>query len=274
MDITALQADPRCLFAVSHSGGKDSQATLIEVLRHVPSHRVIVIYADLGEAAWDGAKDHARVQAEAAGCAFYVVDAIYADGRAKSFLNRVEDQKAKRPDAPSFPSPKNRWCTSELKTGPIQKCIKDYMRARGLTKVVDCQGLRAQESDHRKGLTPFVYENENLAPSGKPKSKLVAAGRRVWTWLPIHAQSTAWVFETIAAAGQSPHWAYAAGNERLSCVFCIFGKVSDLRNGAKHRPELFRKYVELEARVGSTLSPSGKPLAELVGDAAALASNT
>jgi 3'-phosphoadenosine 5'-phosphosulfate sulfotransferase (PAPS reductase)/FAD synthetase len=270
-DIQTLQADPRCLFAVSHSGGKDSQATLIEVLRWVPSHRVIVIYADLGEVAWDGAKEHARAQAEAAGCAFYVAEAIYKDGRDKTFLNKVEDRFATRPDAPSFPSPNNRWCTSELKTGPIQKVIRTYMKARGLTKVVDCQGLRAAESDHRKGLSPFVYENENRNAKGEPKSGLCGAGRHVWTWLPIHAQSTSWVFETIATAGQSPHWAYAAGNERLSCVFCIFGKASDLRNGAKHRPELFAKYVELETRTGSTLSPSGKPLADLVGDAINLA---
>ena len=245
---------------------------LIEVLRHVPANRVLVIYADMGEVAWAGALEHARRQANDARCDFRVAKAVWKDGTSKDFLGMVEQRFAQDPTVPSFPSKNQRRCTSELKTGPIQTVIRHYMKARGFTKVVECLGLRAQESDHRKGLSPFVYENINLGKSGKPKNKLVAAGRRVWTWLPIHDKRVEWVFETIAQANQEPHWAYAAGNERMSCVFCLFGKVSDLRNGLKHRPELFAKYDALERKTGYTLSMHGKPLRELVGEAIALAS--
>jgi hypothetical protein len=74
------------------------------------------------------------------------------------------------------------------------------------------------------------------------------------------------VFKTIRDAGQTPHWAYAAGNSRLSCVFCILASAQDLANGARHRPELLAKYLELEARTGYTMHQSRKPLGELVAE--------
>lgn len=94
------------------------------------------------------------------------------------------------------------------------------------------------------------------------------AGREWYDWLPIHSLTTAEVFETIRAAGQEPHPAYAAGNLRLSCVFCIMGDKRDLALGAKARPDLFAKYVEMEKRTGYTLHMSRKPLTQLVAEAA------
>ena len=35
----------------------------------------------------------------------------------------------RRPDAPSFPSVNRRWCTSELKTGPIEREVRDWVKA-------------------------------------------------------------------------------------------------------------------------------------------------
>ena len=43
------------------------------------------------------------------------------------------------------------------------------------------------------------------------------AGRTWYDWLPIHGLETPDVFKIIRAAGQEPHWAYAAGMSRLSC---------------------------------------------------------
>src|SRR5215510_9327483 len=101
---TNILLDPTVLYAVSHSGGKDSQAQLIEVLKHVPAAQVAVFHADLGDIEWPGAKDLAQAQAEAAGVPFIVAHAVYQDGSPKTFLNKVEHQFARRPTAPSFPS--------------------------------------------------------------------------------------------------------------------------------------------------------------------------
>jgi hypothetical protein len=66
---------------------------------------------------------------------------------------------------------------------------------------------------------------------------------------------------------KEPHPAYAAGNERLSCVFCIMGSRNDLAHGARARPDLFAKYVAMEKATGYTMHMSRKPLAELVREA-------
>lgn len=73
----------------------------------------------------------------------------------------------------------------------------------------------------------------------------------------------------IQGAGQEPHWAYAAGNDRLSCTFCIMGSAKDIANGARHRPDLLAKYIEIEQRTGYTMHMSRKSLTELIEEAAA-----
>ena len=119
--------------------------------------------------------------------------------------------------------------------------------------MVNCTGIRAAESASRAKVEVFKKHERNSV-----------AGRDWYEYAPIHAMSTAAVFETIRAAGQEPHPAYAAGNERLSCVFCIMGSRNDLKKGAAARPELFEKFAALEERTGYTMHMSRKSLRELV----------
>lgn len=113
-------------------------------------------------------------------------------------------------------------------------------------------GLRAAESAGRAKKDAF-RKNESISNS-------VATW---YEWLPIHALTTDEVFATIREDGQTPHAAYAAGNERLSCMFCIMGSRRDLQNAARHNPALLAKYIELEQRIGYTMHMSRRPLAEL-----------
>ena len=258
------------LFVVNHSGGKDSQALLIHILKIVPRSQILVVHATLGEIEWEGALELAQKQAQDAGVPFIVARANWKDGSDKTFLNMAERRFADRPDAPSFPSAKHRQCTSDLKRGPIEREILRYMRERGLKLVVNCEGIRAAESRDRAKRSPFVHLNSKLDKDGKPTSALARAGREAYSWLPIFDLQTLDVWCTILGAGQRPHPAYYAGNERLSCVFCIMGSKNDLANGAKARPDLFRRYVELEERTGYTMHMSRKPLAQLVAEAQAI----
>jgi 3'-phosphoadenosine 5'-phosphosulfate sulfotransferase (PAPS reductase)/FAD synthetase len=141
-----------------------------------------------------------------------------------------------------FPSPKYRQCTSDLKRGPIERTIRQICRETGRNIVVNCMGIRAQESASRAKLATFKRNDAN--------SK---AGREWYDWLPIHEMTTAEVFRTIAAAGQEPHWAYQAGMTRLSCCFCIMASRSDLATAARLQPDLYRRYVETERRLDSTM---------------------
>lgn len=235
------------LFVINHSGGKDSQAMMIKMLEMVPKAQTIVIHATLGEAEWPGALEHAQAQAVAADVPFIVAQA------GKTFFDMVEHRFATRPDAPSFPSASYRQCTSDLKRGPIEREIRRYAKANGYTKIVSCTGVRAQESAARAKQEPF-----------KKNELQSIAGRQWFNWCPIFTLSTAEVFATIAGAGQKAHWAYAAGNERLSCMFCIMGSKKDLKNAAKHNPELAGKYIALEKKTGYTMHMSRKSLTEIL----------
>jgi len=237
------------LFVANHSGGKDSQAMLIKLLKRIPPTQLVVMHASLGEVEWKGALEHAQAQAQAAGLPFVVAHAV------KTFLQMVEHRYAVRPGPNSscWPSASNRQCTSDLKRGPIEREVRRYAKANGFTRIVSCLGIRAAESPGR-AKRPSFSRNERGS----------IAGRDWYEWLPIHDMPTDQVFRTIADAGQSVHWAYTAGNDRLSCVFCIMGSPRDIANGAMHRPDLLAKYLKIEDRTGYTMHQSRRSLRELV----------
>lgn len=241
--IIALR-DRGALFVLSHSAGKDSQAMTIAVRALVPDAQLLVVHADLGEVEWDGNLDHIR--ATTAG-----LDLVVAQP-ASSFFDMVDRRGM-------FPSAANRQCTSDLKRTPIDREVRRYLRDHpefgGL--VVICMGMRAQESTSRAQLATFKRSNRN--------SK---AGREWFDWLPIHDMTADQVFASIAAAGQVPHPAYAAGMSRLSCCFCIMASAADLTTAARLKPALYARYVAKERELGFTLSMSRRTLPEITGIAA------
>lgn len=233
------------LFVANHSGGKDSQAQLIRLLERVPTSQMVVVHASLGAMEWPGAMELARDQAAAAGLPFIVATA------AKTFLEMVERRFEGRPEVPSWPSASHRQCTSDLKRGPIQREVRRYAKANGYKVIVNCLGLRAQES-------PGRAKRKEFSQMG------ISNSVHTWyEWLPVHELSTVEIFDTIEQAGQKPHYAYELGNDRLSCVFCIMASKKDLRTGATHNPELLAQYTALEQRTGYTMHMSRIPLVEL-----------
>ena len=154
-----------------------------------------------------------------------------------------------------FPSPSTRQCTSDLKRAPIQKFINNFARKHGFHYVVNCLGIRADESSSRAKKLAFQY-----------KPKLSAKHRKQYEWLPIHSMLLDEVWTTIKDAGQEPHYAYGLGMSRLSCVFCIMAKDSDLRIAGKAKPQLAKKYIDTEERLDFTLSMSRRPLKEIINN--------
>lgn len=236
------------LFVSNHSGGKDSQAMLIKLLEVIPPRQLVVVHASLGAIEWPGAMELARAQAADDWLPFIIARAN------KTLLEMVERRFKSRPEVPSWPSASTRQCTSDLKRGPIQREIRRYAKANGFKTIVNCLGLRAQES-------PGRAKRKTFGMMGISNSVLTW-----YEWLPIHEMKTDQVFATIRNDGQKPHYAYALGNERLSCVFCIMASRGDLRNGATHHPELLEQYAELEARTGYTMHMNRIPIRELATD--------
>lgn len=234
------------LFVSNHSGGKDSQAMLIKLLDLIPTKQLLVVHASLGEMEWPGALELAQKQAEQSDLPFIVATAR------KSLLEMVERRFENRPEVPSWPSASTRQCTSDLKRGPIQREVRRYAKANGFKVIVNCLGLRAQESPGRAKRQAF-RKNESDSNSVL-----------TWyEWLPVHDLKEAEVFSIIGEAGQHPHYAYELGNERLSCVFCIMASRNDLKNGATHHPELLEQYAALETRTGYTMHMNRIPIKEL-----------
>lgn len=216
--------DRGALFVINHSGGKDSQAMTIKLRKLVPACNLLVIHADLPDADWPGTWDHVQ-----ATCEGLEVQQVVAG---KTLLSMAEKRGM-------WPSPKYRQCTSDLKRGPIEKAIRHHIKNHELSGlVVNCMGIRAEESYARAKAAEFKFNKRN--------SK---AGREWYDWLPIRNWTTAQVFEEIAKANQKPHWAYEAGMERLSCCFCIMASKNDLTIAAKLNPDMYRKYVELEKKI-------------------------
>lgn len=217
------------LFAVNHSGGKDSQAMMDHIRRLVPHDQIVVIYAPLPGVVWEGTLSH--IKATNGGFPLVLASAV------KTFFDMVEHRQ-------KWPSPKIRNCTSDLKRGPIEREIRRYLKANprfnGL--VVNCQGLRAEESPDRAKRTVFERSERNSL-----------AGREWYEWLPIHGWTERQVFQAIEDAGEKPHWAYVEGMRRLSCCFCIMATREDLQNAARLNPDLYARYVETERRLDQTL---------------------
>lgn len=234
--------DRNALFVVNHSGGKDSQVMMIMIRDLVPADQIVVTHAELTGIEWEGTMEHAR---RSAGELPFLV----CKNENKTFFDMVRHRQA-------FPSPKYRQCTSDLKRDPINRTIRHYLKAspqyNGL--VVNCMGLRAQESSSRAKQAIFKLNKRN--------SK---AGREWYDWLPIHGLLTDEVFASIATAGEQPHWAYNAGMTRLSCCFCIMASNADLTTAARLNPTLYRKYVELEREVDFTMSMARVPLEQITG---------
>ena len=211
------------MFFLNHSGGRDSQATFHYIHRHVPTNQITVIHALLPEVEWEGVEEHVINTT-------YGIPVLTCKSR-RTLLEMIEERGM-------FPSPKNRQCTSDLKRGPIERTV----RRTGVTLVVNCMGMRAQESPSRSKMETFKLNQKNT------NSK-----REWYDWLPIHHWLLDEVMEAISSVGQKSHWAYERGMTRLSCCFCIMSSKQDLTTAAKLNPELYRKYVSLEKTTGHVM---------------------
>ncbi len=238
-------------FFVGHSGGKDSQALAAVIESLVPASQIVYVHANLGDVEHHGIVDHIRGGLPA-DKSLQVVNAQYKDGSPKELVERIERRysqlvAAGKADTVSpWPDRGSRYCTGELKVDPIWKLIRNWpgcTRTHGVRPiVVNCVGIRAQESARRAKLIPLTVNKRQ--DNGR---------REAWDWFPIFDLSLVDMWAIIKASGQTRHPAYDTGNDRLSCLFCVFGSANDWRNGAKVNPGLYRKLVEMEKRFGKTI---------------------
>lgn len=258
-DAVLRAVDAGALVVRNDSGGKDSTTMNLYLDAFVPPAQSLHIHATLGECEWPGAEDSARQNAQHSGTTLHIVQA--STGLLQKVLGRI----IKRPDAPCWPAPRTRYCTSDLKTRPIEAYVRRYADQHGFTTIINTLGLRADESKNRAQKPQWMVNAAHARQERTFKNGRHVPGRTWFDYLPIHQFTTEQVFGTIREAGRRPHHAYDLGNERMSCVFCLFASRCDLRNGAVHNPHLYHKYGWMEQLSGWALSPSRKFLPELTG---------
>lgn len=188
--------------------------------------------------------------------------------------------------APFWPSAANRYCTSHQKQNQIDKNFRRF------EIVISAEGLRAQESPARRKKPELAIRPSITAAALKNLSVEDALAKRkpgqrvAINWYPLHGWSLEDVWQACgtsgaelahrqqlyqagrveeALAGWPCHIAYVLGNQRLSCVFCVLGSVNDLRNGARHNPELLKEYIQME-QDGRATFKHGWSLESLLGE--------
>jgi 3'-phosphoadenosine 5'-phosphosulfate sulfotransferase (PAPS reductase)/FAD synthetase len=147
-------------FVVNQSGGKDSTRMLGFVRKKFPETPTYAVMADTGleHVSPISAADFARAR-----CAEFGLELNMVRNPKRTYLEMVEQRGM-------FPSPQYRQCTSDLKRGPIDK----FIRSLSHKVIVNCIGIRSEESSPRSRLSPLT-RNEALS------TRL----RTVYNWLPI-----------------------------------------------------------------------------------------
>ena len=168
--------------------------------------------------------------------------------RAKAVDLREKAEKAKLINfgevVPWFSSAA-RYCTSDHKRSQINRAltaIQNRIKAGDKSKkprILNCQGLRAQESKSRAQKPGFFHNREKKA-------------RHEDVWYPIQSWSEEKVWDRIKASGAPHAKAYDLGMSRLSCVFCVLASEWDLRTAAYNNPDLLEEYLAVEQATGKT----------------------
>lgn len=228
-------------FVVNHSGGKDSTRMLGFVRRRFPDATTYAVMADTG---FEHQKPISAAEFARQRCTEFGLELTVVRNPKRTYLEMVERRG-------KFPSAQFRQCTSDLKRGLIEK----YIRGLQQRVIVNCLGIRAEESNARSRLSPLDLNRS-----------LTTRTRTVYNWLPIFDQTLGEVLAWHWANAIRLHPVYVPEYHkdgttggylcRFSCRVCIFSTDADLRAIHQHDREAFDMVSNLEEKIGFTMRPS------------------
>ena len=214
---------------VSFSGGKDSQACLIQAVNKYGADKIEAVFCDTG---WEHPDTYQHITDV---CSLLNVKLVTV--RSKKYDGFV-DMAIKRK---RFPSTTRRFCTSVLKIMPMI----DYI----LTLTEPClivQGIRAKESADRAKL-PYecnyfgeYFERITVIRKGKEVQKWKQDYRRkdIVRWCeqydasvlrPIFQWNAQEVIDYILDANQKPNPLYSRGFSRVGCYPCVMCRKQEVK---------------------------------------------
>jgi len=237
---------------INSSGGKDSQAMTYALATHpeLQRHRdrIVVLHADLGRGEWPGSAQHAEKIARETGLRF---ETARRDVRMNPETSKREpwegDMLTHFEDRAAWPSTMGRFCTSDMKTGPLWKWMRQNLGDKGVP-VVSALGIRKEEGEHDKSSGKSRWFSEELGQSDQ-MGREGGKDREAWEWNPLLDWKVEDVWAAIKTSGVDRHYAYDLGMSRLSCVFCVLASKPDLLAAAKANPERLEQWLSTEARM-------------------------
>lgn len=225
---------------VCFSGGKDSQACLIQAVKQYGADRIEAVFCDTG---WEHPDTYQHITNICAQMGTKLTTL-------KPELGFVELAKKKK----RFPSVFKRFCTIELKIKPTI----DYFLSLDESVLV-IEGVRAQESTKRAAMSEecMYFRSYFDGINGKKESY---RRKEVIEWCKTHDASVhrpifRWtaqeVIDCILEAGQKPNPLYYRGYSRVGCMPCIMSRMSNIRL-LNDDPAMKQRLIEAEKYVGKS----------------------
>lgn len=144
---------------ISVSGGKDSAALMQYAVDNFPKAKLICVHAKI-DIDWKETIPVVEAQCKHFDLPLVIVEAVDKAGNPKGFLSQLTspriDRKTGETKEYQFPSMGQRWCTSMLKVGPIDKFVRT-LKGNVLVLV----GERRAESLKRAKLDAWRPDLEN-----------------------------------------------------------------------------------------------------------------
>ncbi|CAH0354496.1 phosphoadenosine phosphosulfate reductase family protein [Sphingobium sp. CECT 9361] len=255
--IGAIRAGARIVFNVS--GGKDSSAAMfavnlyLDLLRH-PRARRMAIHADLGRAEWASTPATVAHIAALAGIPLTVVRRAAGD-LVDRWIQRFENAKRRYEALETYnligpwSSASLRFCQSEMKAAVIGPAVARMLPGE---RIISVLGLRRDES-HNRSAIPVAKADHRHAKAGNRQGTIMSL------WHPLADWTAGDVFRAHQLLGIPLHEAYTEwGSTRLSCRYCIFASLQDLRASTAAPPngEVYRELVGIEARSTFPFQPT------------------
>lgn len=222
---------------VSFSGGKDSQACLIQACKEFGSKNIEAVFCDTG---WEHHLTYEHVKKVTDSLGVRLVTLKSKVGGFEELCKRMK----------WIPDTAHRMCTVQLK---IQPQI-DYVLTHDEDLVI-IQGIRAAESAARSKMSCSAnYFAEYLDKDSK-KSLYRKNDVREWCQThtatverPMIGMSAQEVIDYILDNGQQPNPLYKKGFSRVGCFPCIYARLSDVK-AMRHDLAYVSRVVNLEEEV-------------------------
>lgn len=196
---------------VSFSGGKDSQACLIQAAKRYGTNKIEAVFCDTG---WEHPDTYQ-----------HITDTCSQMGVKLTTLKSKYDFVSLAVYKKRFPSTNARFCTSELKMKPMI----DHVLSLNESCII-IQGIRAGESATRAAMEDeCMYFKSYFQPNKKGKKETYRS-KEVREWCskydasvirPIFRWTSQNVIDCILNAGQKPNPLYYKGFSRVGCFPCI-----------------------------------------------------